>query len=911
MLMVIFLFAGTTGKIAGRVVDKSTGEPLIGANVLVKNTLMGASTDIDGYYVILNVSPGEYVLQVSYIGYSNMEISEVKISSDLTTQINIEMGEAALETSEVITVVADKQAIQKDMTATTAIVGSQQIDALPVTEVSEVLALQAGYVDGHVRGGRSGEVAYWIDGIPVTDAYDGETVVDVNKDMVEELQFISGAFNAEYGQAMSGIVNITTKEPSETFGGSFNVYLGDYFSGNSDLFWNTDNFNPLNIYNFDGAIFGVIVPNKLSYFLNTRYIYFGGYYYGKNEYQPHNKSYKDDKTGEWIVSADESALGDGKYKPMQWNRKISGQGKLLYNITPTLKLSYSYIYDNVNYQDYDRAYRLNPDGNLNRFRVGQTHLAKLSHFISDFTFYDIGVSFFQKSYKHYMFEDINDPGYVHPMVGGNMPNYNFKTGGMNNSYFSRKTQTLLAKFDLSSQISTSHFLKGGVEFRKNTMDFDDIQLKPIEGDNINYETGDPFMTPYIPSISGPFHSKYSREPIQFSGYLQDKMEFEDIIVNVGFRYDYFEPDGKYLADPSDPNIYNPIKPENRYHDIDGDGILDIDAPKTVAEREKYWYKKSSVKQKISPRLGVSFPVTETGVVHFSYGHFFQIPNFEFLYQNPQYKLDTGTGNIGTIGNSDLKPEQTISGEIGYKQELPNGILIDVTAYFRDIRDLVGTRADEIEIEGGAATYSRLINSDFGLIKGVIISLKSRYGLGLNYTVDYTFQIAEGTASDPDQARNAYAAGNRPEVQLLPLAWDQRHTVNITLGYRSESWGGSLIGTYGSGLPYTPRKTSDVSEFRENSESKPPTTNVDLRLYKDFNIFNMKLTLFARAFNLFDTLNETNVYDDTGRAGYTTDLATIKSQNPEMLEGQTLEDWFNDETFYSEPRRIEFGMKIHF
>ena len=209
-IFIIFLvnsiFAGTTGKITGRVVDENTGEPLIGANVLIKDTPYGASTDLDGYYVILNIAPGSYTIQAMYIGYNTQEITEVNVSIDLTTKIDINLSETTLETSETITVVAQREAIRKDLTATTAVVGDKEIEALPVTEVSEVLSLQAGYVDGHMRGGRTGEIAYWIDGIPVTDAYDGQAVVDVNKDLVQELQVVSGAFNAEYGNAMSGIV---------------------------------------------------------------------------------------------------------------------------------------------------------------------------------------------------------------------------------------------------------------------------------------------------------------------------------------------------------------------------------------------------------------------------------------------------------------------------------------------------------------------------------------------------------------------------------------------------------------------------------------------------------------------------------------------------------------------------------
>ena len=137
------------------------------------------------------------------------------------------------------------------------------------------------------------------------------------------------------------------------------------------------------------------------------------------------------------------------------------------------------------------------------------------------------------------------------------------------------------------------------------------------------------------------------------------MEFKDLIINVGIRFDYFEPDANVLADDEDPNIYAPAKLSNTFFDDNGNGIQDgTEAPKTVADRAKYWYKKATAKVKVSPRFGASFPITDRGVIHFSYGHFFQTPNFERLYANPGFKVGEGTGNVdhkgAPTGNADLK-----------------------------------------------------------------------------------------------------------------------------------------------------------------------------------------------------------------------------------------------------------------
>ncbi|RKY55576.1 MAG: hypothetical protein DRP96_12360 [Candidatus Neomarinimicrobiota bacterium] len=387
------------------------------------------------------------------------------------------------------------------------------------------------------------------------------------------------------------------------------------------------------------------------------------------------------------------------------------------------------------------------------------------------------------------------------------------------------------------------------------------------------------------------------------------MEFKELIVNVGVRFDYFEPDGVILADPSDPEIYDPIKPENRYHDTNGNGVQDIgESDVTLAERKSYWYKDASAKYKISPRIGFSFPISDRGVFHFSYGHFFQIPNFTYLYQNPEFELGSGTGNQGVIGNADLKPEQTIVGEIGVQQQLTQNLSLDVTAYVKDIRDLTGTRADEIEVFGGSASYSKLVNSDFGVVKGITIALNQQNPNGFYTSVDYTLQIARGTASDPEAYRNAISGGSEPEIQLNPLDWDQRHTINATVGYNTKVYGINFIGRYGSGLPYTPRLSEDITSLLTNAGVKPATFSIDTRGYYRTKFAGLSGEIYLRILNLLDNLNEVNVYNDTGRAGFTTDEERVEMLNIDTPVN-SVHEYYTNSTHYSEPRRIEIGLRI--
>src|SRR3989304_866198 len=170
------LFAGSTGKVAGNIKAKKTGEPLIGTNVILEGTTLGGSTDINGHYTIINIPPGTYTVIASMVGFSQTKVTGVRVNIDLTTTVDIELSETVVELGGEVVVIADRPLVQKDLTPKPASAGGEQIDALPVTEVGSILSLQAGFVAGSLRGGRSGEVAYWIDGVPGTGSYNGSPI---------------------------------------------------------------------------------------------------------------------------------------------------------------------------------------------------------------------------------------------------------------------------------------------------------------------------------------------------------------------------------------------------------------------------------------------------------------------------------------------------------------------------------------------------------------------------------------------------------------------------------------------------------------------------------------------------------------------------------------------------------------
>ncbi|NWG29052.1 MAG: TonB-dependent receptor [Ignavibacteriaceae bacterium] len=924
-----FTYAGTTGRLAGRVTDAATGDPLPFVNVVIVGTTLGAATDIDGYYSIINVPPGNYVVKASAIGYNSVSFQDVKVSIDLTTTIDFQLAEASVELGEEVVVIATKPLVRMDLTSSTAIVGDDVISQLPVAEVQDVLRLQAGVVisaggDIHIRGGRANQIAYQIDGVPVTDVYDGSSTINVNQNAIQELQVISGAFNAEYGQAQSGVVNLVTKDGNNTFAGNVQAYSGDYVSNKSDVFTNIDDINPVGIRNIEGSLSGPVINDELFFYLNGRYYFNSGSLYGKRVYLISDRAIEDPQTQQFTVQQN----GDGAYVSMNESETIYGQGKITYRLFQGLKLSYNYLLEKRDYQDYDHFYKQTPDNNLQRFNKSYTNIFAINHALSSSSFYTLNLSYSFRDYRQYLFEEIytgnpSKPTNYEDNSTVVTPPYSFAVGGTNMNRFVRNTGAYGAKLDWSTQLNQEINLQFGGDYRYNKIYLENINLVPMTDENGQRVT--PFNV-MIPSITSTDYDTYQHEPNEIAGYVQSKFEAFNLIFNLGLRIDYFQPDGVVLNDDlsdggirytiDDPNIYNPLKPNNRFNDLNGNGVQDPgEATKTLADREVYWYKEASAKTQVSPRVGLAFPISANGVVHFSYGHFLQLPRYEYLYQNPKFKLGVNSGNAGLFGNADLKPQKTVKGEIGIQQQIGDDISVDATVFFEDFRNLTGTQTQDIVVFGGAQTYSQYINSDFGYARGFVLKFSKRFSGGLSAYIDYTYSDTKGNASDPADSRNATLGGALPETFIAPLNWDQTHTLNLSIAYtQTRDWGFSVIGNFFSGQPYTPavNKNTRVTQnaFPRNSANKPTIINLDLRVYKDFEISNTLLTVFLRVFNLLDFDNPVNVYTDTGDPYFTFAKLEAERINP-TLYNNTLDELYTDPTFFSEPRRVEIGLGFNF
>lgn len=886
-LLVFFLItatasAGTNGKVSGTVKDAQTGEVIVGANIIVEGTYLGAAADINGYFSVHNVPPGEYRISVSALGYQKMIFQKVLVKIDLTTKLDAKLSPSTLNIEKEVVVTADRPLVQKDLTSTSATITFEDISMMPVEDVGKIVNLQAGVVGGHFRGGRSNEVAYLIDGVTVTDAYNSGLSMQVENSSIRQMEVISGTFNAEYGQAMSGIVNIVTQEGSQQFEGSVSAYGGNYFTNHNDLFRNLDKPGRLASKNVQASFSGPTGIPNLSFFLTGRYFYDEGSLYGIRFYNINDNIQNLFTQGRTDIIPEHT--GDGSFVPMNPSEKKSFNGKVSYSF-PSIKFSYTVFYDDNFNKYYDHYASWTPDGIQNHYRTNLIQNFQIAHYPSQETFQTLKFSLNQFDYRGYVFEDPYDPRYVNPNQGQSSVGYVFRQGGQNGGRYERNTKTAIGQYSLSAQLSKEHKLGLGVEARLHNIYNHGYNLINVaEGLPPDTTTGNFLFQPGYRNLGSDGNQAYTRKPWEISAYVQDKMEYDIMIINAGLRFDYFNSNSSQPADLRNAMMNSDFPGYNQWT-------------------------KADPNIQLSPRLGASFPITDQGIIRFSYGHFFQIPNYENLYQNADFLIKQDQSLSSVTGNPNLKAQRTVMYEIGLQQVFFNTVVLNATAYYRDIRNLLGM---EIINTYTGLKYARFINRDYGNVRGFIATIEKRFADYFSAKIDYTYQIAEGNASDPYAVYNNNQTTPPAEETkvVVPLDWDQRHTLNMSINVGEPGdWTLGFIFQYGSGWPYTEdTRTSQGVRF-ENGGFKPATYNVDLRADKIFTIGGIQINTFLLVYNLLDIKNEYGVYSSTGRANV--DL-NVKYADPTAISRiNTIEQNINNPGMYSAPREIRLGFGFGF
>ena len=860
-----FAFAGTTGKLAGRVTDKQK-QGLPGANVILAGTTLGAVTDLDGYFTILNIPPGTYRVQFSFVGYGSVAVENVLITTNATTTQNAELQETTLDVGTVV-VTAQRPVVETNLTSTVATITKEDIANLPVQELQDVVNLQAGVVEGHVRGGRIGEVQYQINGVTVNNSYDNSSTLRIDRSLLQEVQVISGTFDAEYGQAMSGVVNAVLKSGADRLQWNAEVFASDYlFSDSKRLI--DDQFKPFTQQNYQLSLSGPTPLPQTTFLFSGRRFVDDGYVLATRRFLPTDVADFQNKNFQ--------PSGDNAEMPLGYNREWSGLAKISNRSLKNIELSYQALFNQIDSKRNNFAYRFNPEGATMQKTFSYVHGVDWTHTVTSKTFYNLNLRQNHFDYDDYVYEDLLDARYFQAGPPRSDDAYEFGTAvvqGVDFTRFKQRTNTYVAKGALTSQVTREHLVKIGGEAQISKVEFGVPGYILAVQDTI---TGNQVLQaftarpPKLPGIS-------IYKPLSLAAYVQDQLEWNDLIVRAGARFEYFD---ARATVPSD--LQNPANA------IAG---APASAPKATTK-----------KTSLAPRLGVSYPITTTASVFFAYGHFYQFPALGQIFNNADYnilnELQAGAVSYGVLGNPDIKPERTTQYEFGYKQALTENLGLDVNMFYKDIRDLLGV---EFISTYTNAEYARLTNVDFGNVLGFTIALDQRRVGILSSSIDYTWQRAQGNSSDPRETATRAEAGQDPRPEQLPLNWDQQHTLNATLGAsRPNNFSLSAIVRYGSGQPFTPSVLSFlVSNLERNSGRKPSFVLVDLRAEKFFKLAGMNLSLFARGFNLLDARFAFGgfVFSNTGSPDY--------SLNPAGDQGTLL----NPLRYYA-PRRIEVGLTIN-
>jgi len=1044
VLLPTMIFAqSTTAKLAGVVAD-ADGNPLVGANVVVEGSNLGAATDELGRYYILDVPVGTYDLRAEYIGFTTVIESGVRTSVGFTTSVDFNLDVAAVA-GQAVTVTRERPLINPNATNTTRVVDKELIDAFAVRGVANIVNLQTGVVNGYFRGSRSGDSRYFIDGVPVKDVYGGGNILSGNSQAaLQEISVQTGGFSAEYGGANGGIVNITTKTGGSDWSSrvGFETSLGADPDTDPDKLY-TDGYQNIN---FD---FGGPINDNMKVYLSVESREFGGsvsYSY----YPMMDAAAMTELPADYEYSADSEGVWDVRYIGTEdlggFEFSLDENGNKIHHIEavirdnqtdPDLLAAGVADYDTtfVSYSNYRRMYgqqpqddsqRVTVNGNMTmdfgplRLKLGTQAYDFEGHSFSwsnvyggtDGSFYNEAdfamgylnarytispLSYIKGSLSQQTYEtvsgnenyltDIEAYGrrtkafgsanyYKRDRTGFNpiAPDEFFGVSGFGSQttgYNTRKTTTNTLSFDYTNQIGYNE-LKLGASIDNHEIsrygltasgvaraiaqvdtNYDgvasDAEIDAFDPDNgaadwrfINYRSlyvtnigyniyGDEYNGSYRQDD----HMLAPAEPTQSRFYIQDKLEFKDVVVQLGVSYE--EIDTGAMAPDSD---------NDGYGDSDGFNNLYFDRQRVNRNGDgngNHVWKKVKKETATHPRVGVSFPVSDRTVFRANYGTHWQTVPMSYLFlSDSQLSADILAGNATASENPALKPERSTQYEIGIEQRIGAFASMKVEGFYKESKDYLtlANRTEAFTNTGGADTqqnWAQYLNGDVMVSQGLTTNFEMRRTRGLYAQANYTYSEARGTGSRGNQ--NFYITwigtdDGYPKAMNL-LDYDQTHTANVILDWRSPDATGALANTgfnavmsFGSGTRFTPSQIYSTVfenrwEFPEgpvNSGTLPAYTNLDLRIDRAINIGGITANAYVSIFNALDSEQVNDVYHGTGNVAEDGWVATESGQqwlanrlstNPDVDAAAMYQDNIAAPGRWNRPRTVRVGLNVSF
>ena len=923
-LSMVLLSAGQTGKIAGRVTDSGSGDPLVGCNVLISGTSSGAATDANGEYFIINLTPGSYDVAFSMIGYAAYTASAVRVNIDVTTPVDASLITEALEMAGV-SVTAEQPPIENTLTFSKQIVSGDMMAGMAVTDVNDVIKTLPGVTefggDLHIRGGRSGEEMYLVDGASVTNAVMGGEAVPVNPSMVGELQLITGTFNAEYGQAMSGLFNTVLREPAPGLQASFGFRTTpsqDYFTADKGDFKGNKVYTEIMEVVDDAGTYTTAVADK-DY---TKESDHGG----SMTIMDFSAGFGGDPLGAYFSLR---TLDDPGRLPGLAEDFTNMQAKVTYQMEGNLKISaetmilernsfYDPTYDAERMDagmdvwqwvwamdQYPRTkesltqfgltanYVMSASTNINvRYDVmkrTEENGAKNSDGFVDFVDNDSVTA-------TTVYNGADGPNHTKAMEDRTNSNAWYNLENVYGHYFKSEETSTTIGVHVTSQLNNRHLIRAGFDYR--TFDIDRSGHDVWYGRTLGFSEANQRLQ---------YNSFGGANPSETAAYVQDQMEYSDMILNFGLRLDKFDAgsDKGYWATNTD----------------------DMAADKNLNPFDPSKRQQTEVKSQVSPRLGVSFPLGDDMAFRYSYGSFFQRPELYSLLNNHMAQMDGGTesGFFIYLGNANLDPMKTSIYEMGLQYSISDNLKLDVAGYYKDISNLMGSQevyARPFSDDGSghdnlgdwgtgdtfeAAHYSFLVSDHYGNIRGLEMSLSQGGQSGLTGRVSYTYSIARGTASDKINAGNGSLTQETGNVAanimtMTTLDWHRPHLLNGFVDYHMSlsdmipNVGMNMTFNSQSGLPVSARSGVGGASLKERA---PSTTEVNLKLDAKLALGPVNPTVYLLVENLLGKQNVVYVADPGSFFDEQSDFHNVAA-------GPT-----NNLLAYGKPKTISLGVQIDF
>ena len=955
LFVVCLLFFGMAygdivGSIRGTIVAAGTNEPLMGVNIMVEDTHMGTFADQTGYYNIINLPIGEFTVTYTMIGFKKVIQRSVKVIRDQSTIINVRMEVEAVQ-GEVVEVIADRPSVEKDVVGRKIIMESEQVLNLPVRDMTEVYTLQSGIIEIktadlgipgfekrgieqiHVRGGRANETGFMIDGMYLENPlYGGKGKgTRLNQFAVAQVDFQTGFFNAEYGDAMSGMINTVTQTGPSKFTGM--------------LRYERSNFGPVsaeqdqlrNYSKIAGGFGGPLFTDRIRWWTSFDQTNSAYAVYEFDDYAFDMDDPLSDYNEDNHINPLDTIAG---WRSFGFDNTFDIFSKLTFLVSPKIRLNLSHWYVNSNYKAFDPVYIYYDLGKNEVEKVSKRYALEWRHQLNDKTYYTFNYSNFTQEMtmgvrnydsdgdgypdwveQRYLenFYDSTQVPYVDDGTGNYIPLEYVLSGAdtiwhhgdemgewltpeqYNQPYilYPFIDEKMTIEYQASPNLknySGEYYYSGADRYfhytRTRTQEYRLDLTSQVGRHNqiksgLDYKTHDiVFDEVQLPWLSTPYTENYNRIPQEFAGYLQDKIEYPWMVINAGLRFDAANANDSMWADPRVP-----------------DSVL------VPTNWEFLW----------SPRLGFSHVITDKATFTFGYGIYYQNPTYRDIYNNIDERdnLDEFFNTpLPLVGNPDVSAQKVTSYEFGINTEVARNYVLGVVGWSKDYSNMNSTE----QVRVGSVTYTTFVNYDYGSARGMDMIFEKRRGKFLTGNIQYTYSVAKGNRSDPWEGyRNGENPLTMPKNEVLQ-DYDRTHDFSAQLTFRIPKGYGIPVGSYNlfqntmtnltfvaiSGAPYTPVLNNDQLG-PQNSERMPAyyTTNLAIRKYIDI-IGSSRLVLGLVCTNLFNRENPLYVYPRTGTP-----------DNPGGIDEGYILDGIRSSTIYDRPwyyddqRSLDFFVEVEF